>query len=45
MSSLIKSVADSERVKVNVAVSPFANVETSDVIAIVGGVESPIASD
>ena len=36
MSSLIKSVADSERVKVNVAVSPFANVETSDVIAIVG---------
>ena len=36
MSDLIKSVADSERVKVNVAVSPFANVETSDVIAIVG---------
>ena len=36
MSSLIKSVADSERVKVNVAVSSFANVETSDVIAIVG---------
>ena len=36
MSSLIKSVADSERVKVNVAVSPFANVETLDVIAIVG---------
>ena len=40
MSDSIKSEEDSERVKVTVADSPDFKVETSDVIAIVGGVKS-----
>ena len=40
MSSSIKSVDDSERVKVTVVVSPFANAAAPAVIAIVGTVVS-----
>ena len=40
ISSSIKSLAASERVKVNVVVSPAFNDEALDVIAIVGGVVS-----
>ena len=40
ISSSIKSVAASERVKVTVVVSPAFNDEAQDVIAIVGGVVS-----
>ena len=40
ISSSIKSVAASERVKVTVVVSPAFNDEALDVIAIVGGVVS-----
>ena len=40
ISSSIKSVAASERVKVTVVVSPAFNDEAADVIAIVGGVVS-----
>ena len=45
ISPSIKSVAASERVKVTVVVSPAFNDEASDVIAIVGAVESPMADD
>ena len=40
ISSSIKSLAASERVKVTVVVSPAFNDEAPDVIAIVGGVVS-----
>ena len=42
ISSSIKSLAASERVKVTVVVSPAFNDEASDVIAIVGAVSSAV---